>query len=227
MFVQQQPLCVEFSSLRESGSLEYQEQYASRAPLKCSPSTSLSNQVNQLGVEMTTSETKELALPAVARPPLPEPGEKVDKQSREAVTRTPESEIIIKNEARESASGFQCNEAEETASRRPKRRWQKESASGNRLGRKYGVALGMSYSLVCRQSFSRHKVPRVVLSEQLLSVWMILKSENDQRTTHFALTSPSHHQSGYPLFRKGNSGLWCLHHFYQPRSQVCTLLCNR
>ena len=32
------------------------------------------------------------------------------------------SEIIIKSEARGSASGFQCNEAEETASRRPKRR---------------------------------------------------------------------------------------------------------
>ena len=75
---------------------------------------------------------------------------------------------------------------------------------------------------------SRHKVSQVVLSGQLLTVWMILKSENDQRTTHFALTSPSHHQSGlkwsYPLFRKQNSGL---HHFYQPRSQVCTLLCNR
>ena len=70
---------------------------------------------------MTTSETKELALPAVTRPPLPEPGEEVDKQSREAVTRTPESEIIIKSEARDSASGFQCNEAEETASRRPKK----------------------------------------------------------------------------------------------------------
>ena len=47
-----------------------------------------------------------------------------------------------------------------------------------------------------RQSFSRHKVSQVVLSGQLLTVWMILKSENDQRTTHFALTSPSHHQSG-------------------------------
>ena len=54
-----------------------------------------------------------------------------------------------------------------------------------------------------------------------LIVWMIFKSENDQRTTHFALTSPSHHQSGlkwsYPLFRKQKSGL---HHFHQPRSQV-------
>ena len=39
---------------------------------------------------MTTSETKGLALPAVPRPPLPEPGEEVVEQSHEAVTRTPE-----------------------------------------------------------------------------------------------------------------------------------------
>ena len=39
---------------------------------------------------MTTSETKGLALPAVPRPPLPELGEEVVQQSREAVTRTPE-----------------------------------------------------------------------------------------------------------------------------------------
>ena len=53
------------------------------------------------------------------------------------------------------------------------------------------VALGMVGG--CSK---RHKVSLVVLSGQLLTVWMILKSGNDQRTTHFALTSPSHHQSG-------------------------------
>ena len=46
-----------------------------------------------------------------------------------------------------------------------------------------------------RQSF-RTNVSQIVFTGQLLTVWMILKSENDQRTTHFALTSPSHHQSG-------------------------------
>ena len=76
---------------------------------------------NQRGVEMTASESKGLAIPAVLSPPLPEPGEEVVQQSREAVTRKPEgSEIIIKSEARDSVSGFQCNEAEEIASRRPK-----------------------------------------------------------------------------------------------------------
>ena len=31
----------------------------------------------------------------------------------------------------------------------------------------------------------------------------------------------------YPLFPKQNSELSCLHHFCQPRSQICTLLCHR
>ena len=41
-------------------------------------------------MEVTASETKGLALPAVPRLPLPEPGEEIVQQSRDAVTRTPE-----------------------------------------------------------------------------------------------------------------------------------------
>ena len=45
---------------------------------------------DQCGVRRTTSGEKGLTLPAVPTPPLPEPGEEVVQQSREAVTRTPE-----------------------------------------------------------------------------------------------------------------------------------------
>ena len=45
---------------------------------------------DQRGVRRTTSGEKGLTLPAVPTPPLPEPGEEVVQQSREAVTRTPE-----------------------------------------------------------------------------------------------------------------------------------------
>ena len=45
---------------------------------------------DQRGVRRTTSGEKGLTFPAVSTPPLPEPGEEVVQQSREAVTRTPE-----------------------------------------------------------------------------------------------------------------------------------------
>ena len=46
--------------------------------------------LDQRGVRRTSSGEKGLTLPAVPTPPLPEPGEEVVQQSREAVTRTPE-----------------------------------------------------------------------------------------------------------------------------------------
>ena len=70
---------------------------------------------------MTASETKGFALPAVPRPPLLRAwgGDRpAEPRGRDPNARG--SEIIIKSEARDSVSGFQCNEAEETASRRPK-----------------------------------------------------------------------------------------------------------
>ena len=45
---------------------------------------------DQRGVKRTTSGEKGLTLPAVLTPPLPEPGEEVVQQSREAVAPTPE-----------------------------------------------------------------------------------------------------------------------------------------
>ena len=64
---------VEFSSLRKSGGLEEPRQCASW--LAFSTKGSLESADKQRVV--TTSETKELTLPAVPRPPLPESGEEV------------------------------------------------------------------------------------------------------------------------------------------------------
>ena len=85
-----------------------------------------------------------------------------------------------------------------------------------------------------RSRSSRGRVSSLTSISRFL-VWldivrMFLERKSDERTTLFALTSPGHHRSGLGssrvhFFRKRGSGLWCLHHFCQSRSQVYTLPC--
>ena len=82
--------------------------------------------------------------------------------------------------------------------------------------------------LVCGNCFASCLDIQYVIGNGSLEISWSRKS--DKRTTLCALTPPCHHRSGLGscrvhCYRTRDSGLWCLDHFYQPRSQVYTLPC--
>ena len=129
---------VVFSSLQESGSLE----------AICLEGSLESARHQQVETTTTTSETKGLALPAVPRPPLPELGEEVVQQSREAVTRTPEDRKSLRVRLETVRAAFNAMKPRRLhhggrkdvlrtmATRAMTFVAEGKSASGNRLGRK-------------------------------------------------------------------------------------------